>query len=84
MGARGGSRSWVELLVTALMFAPLDATAGDPMPAHRGRRTRAPLTPSGLASPGATATLIPRRASRAGKTRGRPVAPRRWGALGEL
>ena len=25
MGARGGSRSWVALLVTALMFVPLDA-----------------------------------------------------------
>ena len=38
MGARGGSRSWVALLVTALMFAPLDAIAGDPRPltAHVG------------------------------------------------
>jgi hypothetical protein len=41
MGARGGSRSWVALLATALMFVPLDASAGDPMPAHRSRRTRA-------------------------------------------
>jgi len=38
MGARGGSRSWVALLATALMFAPLEAIAGDPRPltAHAG------------------------------------------------
>ncbi len=38
MGARGGSRSWVALLATTLMFAPLHAIAGDPRPltAHAG------------------------------------------------
>ena len=32
VGARGGSRSWVVLLVTALMFAPLPTIVGDPRP----------------------------------------------------
>lgn len=58
MGARGGPRSWVALLETALMFAPLRSIEEDPGPltAH----ARAELVAAGTwRPPSAGATIEP-------------------------